>query len=250
MLDDPTLTELHATKMTLPYRNGFSPRSWQKVVNIMLEKQLGISWIHRLHIMALMESDFSHANRILFGRQLAFKIEDNNFVSDMQYGSRPGKKCISAILHKLLTYIIAMHKKGTAAFIENDAVGCYDQMVSNILLLCLRRLGIPVTATQSLGETWNQAQHFIPTQYGISEESYCNTSEFLLFGPGQGSTIGPFLWLLCYCLMVDSMTKDIMKFHSESVDKSRHVPTAGTSFVDDTGLGVILPTTSECQLLE
>ncbi len=109
---------------------------------------------------------------------------------------------------------------------------------------------MPVTATQSLGETWNQAQHYIRTQYGISEESYCNTSEFLLFGPGQGSTIGPFLWLLCYYLMVDSMTKDIMKFHSESVDKSRHVPTAGTSFVDDTGLGVILPTTSECQLLE
>jgi 4-amino-4-deoxy-L-arabinose transferase-like glycosyltransferase len=31
-----------------------------------------------------------------------------------------------------------------------------------------------------------------------------------LFAPDQGFTIVPFLWLLCYCLVVDSMRANIL----------------------------------------
>jgi hypothetical protein len=79
-----------------------------------------------------MESDFKYANRIRVTRQLGFCLEDDNLVSNMQFGSRPGRQCISAILHKILNYNIICHTKQTAAFIENDAIGCYDKMVNNL----------------------------------------------------------------------------------------------------------------------
>jgi hypothetical protein len=41
-----------------------------------------------------------------------------------------------------------------------------------------------------------------------------------LFAPDQGFTIGPFLWLICYCLMVDSMRANIPKYKVIPRDKS------------------------------
>jgi len=42
--------------------------------------------------------------------------------------------------------------------------------------------------------------------------------------------------------MVDSMRKDIPKFNAVSSDRSQEISTAGSSFVDDTGLSTSVPT--------
>ncbi len=105
----------------------------------MLEKQVGNPRIHRLRILALLESDFKQAVHIIIAWQLSHHLEDNNMVPAMQYGSREGRQCVSLVLNKQLTHDIVRHKKSTAAFIENDTTGCYDRMVNNLVLLELRR---------------------------------------------------------------------------------------------------------------
>jgi hypothetical protein len=159
-------------------------------------------------------------------------------LSDMQLGSRLGKRCISAVLKKVLAHDYLRLTKQTAAFVENDATGCYDRLMNNIILMILKKFGIPKTVTSCLGSIWDNTVHLIKTIYGTSHITYNSTPDMPLYGPGQGSMCGPIFWILCYWLIISSLDPSITSAQYISVCKSIIVNMTGISFVDDTGLGV------------
>ncbi len=191
ILNDPNFVSLHTTMMNIPFQVSITPDRWTRVTDIMLEKDPGTAWSHRLRIFALFESDFNNAKRILIARKVGHHLEDNKLSPNMQYGSRPGRNCHSAVLHKVLSHDIVRLQCSTATFIENDAVGCYDRLMNNLLLLILLRLGMDRSVTQCMGNVWDQTVHNIKTIYGTSTTTYHSTPQVPLFGPGQGSTCGP-----------------------------------------------------------
>ncbi len=232
------LTKLHSCMMSIPLTAGFSPTRWQQVIDVMLEKKAGDHRIHRLRIVALQESDFNQSNRLAIGRPLQRLVEQLNLAPDMQHGSRASKLCHSAVLNKQLTFEIHRYNKQPLAYIENDAVGCYDRIVNPLVLIFLRILGLSPSVVASLATTWEATYHRVRTMYGISEEVYSNHPNNLLYGPGQGSTIGPFLWLLCFILIFLSLGPGIPNIKLQAVDRTTSIDFVGEAFVDDAGLGV------------
>lgn len=233
---DPVLTLLHASMMAIPFRVGIAPHRWNRVIDIMLEKEPGNARCHPLRIIALFESDFNQAKRILIGCKLIHHMHDWEMTPPMQFGSTPGKQCLSAVLKKVLTHDYVRLTKTSAAFMENDAVGAYNRLMNNIILLMPSKLGLPASVNQCLGEIWDQATHHIKTIYGISSSHYSSTHEQPLYGPGQGSTCGPPFYSLCYWLIVTSMDPSITTATFISICKSIRVESTGISFVDDTSL--------------
>ena len=231
------LTNLHSMMMSIPYMVGFSPRRWRQVIDVMLEKKPGERKIHRLRIVALQESDFNQSNRLLFGRPLQHALEDAQQLPDIQHGSRASKRCHSAVLNKVLTYEIHRYRKQPLAYIENDAKGCFDRIINPLVIIFLRVLGVSATAVASLAATWEQTFHRIKTLYGISSHGYGNHPDYILFGPGQGSTIGPFLWLLCFLLISSALSPVAPKITIQPVNGSPPIQFVGEAFVDDAGLG-------------
>jgi hypothetical protein len=245
-VQDDSLSTIHSAMMSMPYAVGFSPERWQKVIDVMLEKEPGNPKIHHLCIISLIESDYNQSQRILIARRLSHRMEDMQLIPDMQYGSRPGKLCITPVLNKQLRHNIIIQTKQTAAVIENDAVGCYDRLMNPLLLLAMRWLGIPRTLTLSIARTWSHTLHSIKTAYGISSVSYENTPTTPLFGPGQGSTTGPTLWQVSFALLKNSAlaagtelmgdNEPIVPLILDSPDNSIHIKNPGEAFVDDSDL--------------
>jgi hypothetical protein len=208
----------------------------------MLNKKPGDYRIHRLWIVALQESDFNQANRIAIGRPIQHLLEQEGLAPDMQHGSTASKLCHSAVLNKQLTLEIHRYVKQPLAYIENDAVGCYDRIINPLVLIHLRILGLYSSTTASLAATWEQTFHRIKSLYGVSSESYTNHKDKLLYGPGQGSTIGPLLWLLCFILIFHSLSTTTPAIHLNSVNQSQPITYVGEAFVDDSGLGTNMTT--------
>jgi len=179
---------------------------------------------------------------MLLARPLTWLLEDNNIISEMQYGSRSGKLCQSAALNKQLVFDNLRLTKETVVFIENDAMGCFDRIVNPLILLFLLWLGIPNSVVASLALTWASTAHHIRTKYGVSQNGYVNTAHTLLFGPGQGATLGPFIWLLCFILMVLCMDPSSPRLHHTSGDSYTSISHLGESFADDTNLGCTFST--------
>jgi len=243
VIKDPTLVRLHCAMMPMPFQQGFNAERWTKVTDIMLEKEEGNSRCHCLRIIALFESDLNQAKRILIGRRLTHHLADTNMIPDMQFGSVPGKQCHSAVRKKVLSHDHVRLTKTTASFIENDAVGCYDRLVNNLVLMLLVKLGLPTSVASCLGTLWDEVVHHVKTIYGTSTATYGSTSEQPLYGPGQGSTCGPVFWLLCYWVIVESLDPTITAATFYSACNTIITNITGVSFVDDTSLAA----TSEYQ---
>ena len=151
-----------------------------------------------------------------------------------QFGSRPGSHALGAVFLKLLSYEICRFTRTPFASFDNDAKSCYDRIVISMAMLLCQRLGMPLPPCLMVALCLSHARYYIKTKFGISEAYYYTScDEFPTHGPGQGSRMGPVLWLIISCLFFTAMF-DLCK--GASFANPQHTVSlrrTGDGFVDD-----------------
>jgi hypothetical protein len=178
---EPSLVQLHAQMMSIPFQVGFAPERLTKVTDLMLEKEAGNLRCHWLRILALFESNLNHAKWIIIACKLLHHMHDFGLLPDMHYGLVPGKHCLSAVLKKVLCHDHLRLTKRSGVFLENDATGCYDRLVNNLVLMILIKLGLTRSVAACVRDLWDNVVHLLKTIYGISSVTYCSTPGKLLY---------------------------------------------------------------------
>jgi hypothetical protein len=64
---------------------------------------------------------------------------------------------------------ILIQKRTNGIVFDNDAKGCYDRIISGIVLLSIRRLGYSKNSVNMLGKLWEKLEHHISTGFGMSD---------------------------------------------------------------------------------
>lgn len=207
------------------------------MLDVMLPKEENNWRISRLRIIQLYESDTNQSMRLVFARKMGYILEDSDLVPEMQFGSRPGKMSISPVVQKVLTYDIARLAKMVIGCEENDAISCYDRISNTLGYLQCKGLGMPHNAIKALADTWSNMVHVIRTAYGRSDSVYKSTPLVPLYGAGQGSTNGPFFWLLMFIIMLDSVDPALRALLFISACATLTASRVGDAFVDDSHVG-------------
>ncbi len=137
------ISAILASMITIPFQLGFSPKRWQKAIQVMLEKDTGRPLIHRLRVIQLLEADMNLAFRTIWGRRLISHALKHNTSSPWQFGNTPGASVHSALILKTLSYDFSRLTRTNIAVFNNDAKACYDRVIPSLGLMATERLGIP-----------------------------------------------------------------------------------------------------------
>ena len=78
--------------------------------------------------------------------------------------------------------------------IFNNAVGCYDRMLHNLMIVTTRRMSCPKEAALCHAKVLNQMKHFIKTAMGVSENCIQASPTVPLAGCGQNNGGRPISW--------------------------------------------------------
>ena len=227
------LLTLHHSMINLALQQGQSYDRWQKVVNVMIEKEPGNPKIHRLRVIHLYEADY---NLILAlkSRSLIHLAEDDRLLNDSLYGARPGRTAHDPVgIEETLAEITRLSRKPCIKNAE-DATACYDRIIPGLGNLASRCHGLHRCVALVQGRTLQDVHYHLKTNLGITEENYHHCEIYPIYGTGQGSGNSPTVWLVVSSVLFNCYESRAHGALFESPDRSISLQLYRVGFVDDT----------------
>ena len=200
----------------------------------MLPKDPGMPKVERLRVIQLLQADYNFVLRIIWGRRLVWNAQKYGIYMPAQR-AQPGNLCIAAALNKVLSYDLMRQTKKLAASFDNDAKGCYDNIVPPQAMVNCRRLGLPKPAAKILTTILNNTVYRIRTGHGISARTYQTNALRRILGTGQGSCASPSIWVSVLDPILWSIAVKYSCFQLDTPAGSK-ISRIGDAYVDDTSL--------------
>ena len=175
------------------------------------------------------------ALQIIFDRRLMHRAEDCVTISSSQWGSRPNRSSIDAILIKQISYDGLALLRHSAVIFNNDCKAAFDRMIPSVGGIALRRLGARKNAVSTVLQTLQQMQYQVRTPLGISTQAFSNHDDWVL-GTLQGSGASPCLWTAITCVLLDALEKETPGITFSNPQGTSVHNRIGEAYVDDTEL--------------
>jgi hypothetical protein len=242
--DDNVLT-IHAALAMTPFRHGFLLDRWKQVTQVMIPKK-SQPFFDKLRIIELFEADLSIMTKILMKAIMEHLSNEKDEVSGTYATVRRGSTH-SAIFSRLWAYDLARTRRTAISTIDNDAMGCYDRIIPQLLSVFLQRMGVPTPAIKTFITQLTQKERRILTAHGLSEPIEDLT---YLGGIGQGNAGGPACYHSQLIPMIRVMEQLTPGYKATDATKTIQYCQHVTSYVDDCNSLLNLPSNIEAVTTE
>ena len=215
--DPQFLQTIHAI-LEISIQHNIILRRWRNTVTTLIEKELGSPYIHRMHVINIIEAEVQFIAKNFYITKLMRHAEKQNLITDEQYGGRSRRQAQSAVINKVLYYNLSRQMLMPAAFIDDDARACYDRIVTSLNSLECRKWDAPHKLSKFNNTFIENQTYSIRTAHGISNGTYKYSPDAPIQGSGQGiGWAGP-RWLCSgdTCSRILSKTGTGMHFHDPS----------------------------------
>ncbi len=231
-IEKPDILNVHRIMLLIPFQTGLVPNRWKKTVQMMLEKDPGHPWIHRLRIIELFDSQVNTGFQIFIGRKMVWSAVERGKLHPASYGSTPGKMAATAVLQKILCVDQMKIEQWAGGIFDCDATGCYDRILPPLASIHLQALGLSQSIATLLARLMFVLERHVKTKHGVSDQSIRTTKHDPLYGIGQGNGGGPAIWLAHLTIMFTSLSAICTGFCTTCVQKIQQLCTVGTGYVD------------------
>ena len=130
-LDSKRMTNVLIRFYNLLLRNGYFPKRWLDILDIMIGKGKGLV-LGKLRIITLIEADLQYIMRIFLGDEVEEMIENDDRFSNPNYGSRKNYSIESALLEKRMIYDNSMLSGKETIYTITDLQSYYDRQLAEI----------------------------------------------------------------------------------------------------------------------
>jgi hypothetical protein len=183
----------------------------------------------KLRIIELFEADLFIMTKILM-KGIMEHLSTVQEVVPGTYATVRRGSTHSAIFSRLWAYDLARARRTAISTIDNDAMGCYDRIIPQLLSVFLQRMGVSTPAIKTFRTQLLQKERRILTAHGLSEPI---EDRHYLGGIGQGNAGGPACYhsqLIPMLRAMERLTPGYKVMDATSTVKfCQHV----TSYVDD-----------------
>lgn len=106
-----SILNVHQILLLIPFKTGMVPIQWRKTVQIMLEKEPGAPWIHRLRIIELFDAQANAGFQIFVGRNMMRHAVSNDLLQaeSLSIGTFLARLMFQAKRHVRTGYGISVH---------------------------------------------------------------------------------------------------------------------------------------------
>jgi len=170
-LDSDRMTNILVSYYNLLIKNGYFPKRWLDILDVMIEKGKGIV-LGKLRIITLIEADLQYMMRIYLGDEEEEMIEHDSRFSRANYGSQKNYSIESAILEKRLIFDNSMISGKDTMYAITDLQSCYDRQLAEIGGIVEESVGRDRAAIKLITKVIPNWRHYIRTGFGISNEYY------------------------------------------------------------------------------
>ena len=139
---NPMLARLFHLKSEIPLLGGFTPKCYQRGLDVMIMKKANSPDIDKLQTVVLFDSEANHTNKWI-GRFPMQRAIDMNAIAPEQY-SQPGHSAIDHALNCRLTFDHNAFQRSSFALTCSNLKSCYDRVVHTAVSLALQKLGLPI----------------------------------------------------------------------------------------------------------